>query len=359
MRVGSLLALGVILGGGTVGLGVLVGLRHPTALPDPVARAAGPAVATPETPPVVASSTLAIAAAQGRVEGRSDAVEVEASADGTIQTLLVREGQWVAKDQVIATLSCDNLDSEVRSLEAAIEATKQARARILRGSRDEEKQLAEENVRNAKIILDQAERQNDRMQMLLSKEDIPRQTAEAAQRDFDTAESAWKTAVQRQKLANSGALPEEIAKADAEVFAAEQKLGAAIAQRAKCTVRSPINGTVTHVNLHVGEAFSTVVPRPIVTIADLSERRIRAEVDERDLAKIHVNQRVRIRAEGLPGPVGGTVTWSSVVMGRKTARSTDPAERSDRDILETLIVPDRGVGSLPLGLRVVVEFLGD
>lgn len=361
MKVASLLAIGVILGGSSVVLGVLTGLRHPKALPDPVAIAATAAVPIPESqsPLPAEPFSAVVAAAQGRVEGRSDAVEVEASADGIIQTLLVREGQWVARDQVIATLSCDNLDSEVRSLQAAIEATKQARLRILRGSRDEERQLAEENVRSAKILLDQAQRQNDRMQLLFASDDIPRQAAEAAKRELDTAESAWKTATERQKLVNSGPLPEEVAKADAEVASVEEKLGGITAQRQKCIVRSPINGTVTHVNLQVGEAFSTVIPRPIVTMADLSARRIRAEVDERDLGKVHVKQRARMRAEGFSEPFGGTVSWTSVVMGRKTARSTDPAERSDRDILETLIVPDPGAPALPMGLRVVVEFLGD
>jgi multidrug resistance efflux pump len=97
--------------------------------------------------------------------------------------------------------------------------------------------------------------------------------------------------------------------------------------------------------MRVGEAFSTVLPRPIVMMADLSERRIRAEVDERDLPKIRLNQRVRISAEGFQQSFGGKVIWTSVVMGRKTARSTDPAEKADRDILESLIAPDRGIGS--------------
>jgi hypothetical protein len=72
-----------------------------------------------------------------------------------------------------------------------------------------------------------------------------------------------------------------------------------------------------------------------------------------------VNQRVRIQVEGFREPFAGKVIWTSVVMGRKTARSTDPADKSDRDILETLIAPEPLAARLPLGLRVVVEFLAD
>jgi hypothetical protein len=58
-------------------------------------------------------------------------------------------------------------------------------------------------------------------------------------------------------------------------------------------------------------------------------------------------------------PFAGKVIWTSVVMGRKTVRGKDPAEKSDRDVLETLILPERTAARLPIGLRVVVEFLGN
>src|SRR5215469_14895781 len=61
--------------------------------------------------------TSVVAAAQGRVEGRTENIEVEASADGVIRSLSVREGQRVAKNEIIGQIACDNLDSDVRALE--------------------------------------------------------------------------------------------------------------------------------------------------------------------------------------------------------------------------------------------------
>ena len=341
MKIAAALVLGMVLGGTAVWLNY----RHQVGAPSAVAAAAP----SPQLP--------VVAAAQGRVEGRTENIEVEASADGVIKTLPVSEGQKVRRNEIIGQISCDNLDSEVRSLEASLESTKQSRVRLLRGSRDEERRIAEQDVLAAQAVVDQARRQNDRMQYLASREEVSQQTADSARRDSDTSAAALKAALQKEDLVNAGPLPEERSKADADVTAAEERLAATTAQREKCFIRSPIDGTITRVNMRIGEAFSTVVPRPIVTVADLSERRIRAEVDERDLYEIHVDQRVRISAEGLHQPFGGKVMWTSVVMGRKTARSTDPADRSDRDILETLVVPDRGAPALPLGLRVVVEFL--
>ena len=340
MKSVAALALGILLGGSAVWV-------------------RGPRVnaAAPPTAAAARASSSVVAAAQGRVEGRTENIEVEASIEGVIRSLMVREGQRVAPGDIVAELACDNLESEVHALDAAHESARQARVRVVRGSRAEERAVAGQDALAAQAVVEQARRENERMQFLAAKDDVSRQSAEKAIRDLATAEAGLRSAVEKQKLVNAGPLPEEVLKADADVSAAEERLRAARAQREKCTVRAPIAGTITRVNMRVGEAFSTVTPRPIVTLADLSERRIRAEVDERDIPRVAAGQRVRVSAEGLREPFGGKVIWTSVVMGRKTARSTDPAERSDRDILETLIAPDRGAPRLPLGLRVVVEFL--
>lgn len=340
MKVALALIMGILLGGSAVWFLS----RRSTTTPLTVTAAEVPAL------PI-------IAAAQGRVEGRTENIEVEASIDGVIRTLPVMEGQKVARGEIIATLACDDLDFQVRALQASLESARQSRVRLLRGSREEERRVAEQEVRSAQVIVDQQRRQNDRMQLLASKDDIPLQTAETTQRDLDTAEVALASALEKQKLVNAGPLAEEIAKADADVNAAEEKLRAIEAQREKCSIRSPISGTITRVLMRVGEAFSTVLPRPIVTLADLSGRRIRAEVDERDMSRVWINQPVRISSDAYHDPFAGKVTWTAVVMGRKNVKSTDPAEKSDRDILETLIKPDRAAPPLPLGLRVVVEFL--
>ena len=45
-------------------------------------------------------------ACQGRVEGRSETVEVGAAADGVIQTVYVKEGERVAKGAKLAEIGC-------------------------------------------------------------------------------------------------------------------------------------------------------------------------------------------------------------------------------------------------------------
>src|SRR3982074_1877829 len=109
-----------------------------------------------------------------------------------------------------------------------------------------------------------------------------------------------------------------------------------------------------------GEAFSTVTPRPLFSLADTSTRHIKAEVDERDVDKLSVGQNVIIQADALEGKkLRGSVARISAMMGRKSISTGDPSDKSDRDILEAVIELDDNSRALPIGLRVTVQFLSN
>jgi hypothetical protein len=81
-------------------------------------------------------------------------------------------------------------------------------------------------------------------------------------------------------------------------------------------------------------------------------------VDERDVDKLSVGQNVIIQADALEGKkLQGSVTRISLVLGRKSISTGDPSDKSDRDILEAVIVLEDHTRSLPIGLRVTVQFL--
>ena len=53
----------------------------------------------------------------------------------------------------------------------------------------------------------------------------------------------------------------------------------------------------------------------------------------------------------------GTVKELSSVMGRKSVVTGDPADKSDRDVLEVVAELGPDATALPLGLRVTVQFM--
>lgn len=66
------------------------------------------------------------------------------------------------------------------------------------------------------------------------------------------------------------------------------ELEAAEAQLKGLIIRSPIDAAVLQVNARVGEFAAPASAQPLVTLGDISALRVRAEVDERDLALIKV-----------------------------------------------------------------------
>lgn len=303
------------------------------------------------------SSPKVLFACQGRVEGRSETVEVGAAADGVVTAVYVEEGRDVRRGQVVAEIGCEDLKASLLEAETAIDAARQVKVRLVRGSREEERLAAEQRTVQARAVLKQAESDLARRKRLVERDDISRADYDQAQRDYDVAVARLNEAIRNEQLVKAPALPEEIAKADADIHTAERRVATISERIAKCRITAPISGTVLRVLIKRGESFSTLTPRPIAHIADLSLQRVRAEVDERDVARVRAGQKVLVFQEGArERAVSGTVESIYHTMGRKHVTSGDPAEKTDRDVLETMILLDKQAPRFPLGLRVIVQF---
>lgn len=298
-----------------------------------------------------------VLASPGRIEARSDLVNVGAATDGLIRSIHVTEGQVVKRGAVLAELACDDLKSSLLVATANRDSLKEARLRLQRGSRPEEREAAAQKTAAAKAVLDQAAARLARISKLYDSQEVSRQTFEEARRDQEVAQAQYQQAQRNQELVNAGPLPEDLARADANLSAAEAQINLAQDKLDKCIVRAPIDGTVLRVLLREGESVGLVSPRPLFTMADVSGRRVRAEVDEDDIAKVHVGQKLLVSADAFGRRTfSGVVTRLADVMGRKSVETGDPAQKADRDILEVTADLNRAT-ALPVGLRVTVQFM--
>jgi ABC exporter DevB family membrane fusion protein len=298
-----------------------------------------------------------VLASPGRIEGLSDLVGVGAAIDGVIQTIHVKEGQQVQQGQILAELECNDLQSALRVASSELESLQQTRIRLLRGSRDEERQAAAQKSAAAKAVVDQAAVQLDRMEKLREATAVSKQAYDEARRDADVAKANFEQAKHNEELVNAGPLGEEIARADADVHAAENRIKLAEDKLSKCVIRAPISGSILRVHLREGESFTTFAPRPLFSVADISGRKVRAEVDERDVSSVHVGQKVTVTSDSYPSKsFSGTVTKLASIMGRKTVLTGNPAEKEDRDVLEVTARLDQAANVFPVGLRVTVQF---
>jgi len=297
-------------------------------------------------------------ASPGRVEGASETTQVGAATDGILKAVYVTEGQFVQRGTLLGEIACDDLQPALQTAIAEADSARQARARLLRGARDEEKKIAGEKTAAARATFEEAKSRLDMQRALYQKEEISRATYDQAVRDLGVADANLRAALGTEELVAAPPLREDTARADADVLAAEGRVRTAQQRIERCAIQAPTDGTVLRVYARPGESFSTVTPRPLFSLADTSTRHVKAEVDERDVDKLSVGQKVIIQADALEGKkLRGSVARISAMMGRKSISTGDPADKSDRDILEAVIVLDDNSKPLPIGLRVTVQFL--
>src|SRR6266566_3372661 len=304
-----------------------------------------------------ATATVAFAS-PGRVEGASETTQVGAAADGILKAVYVKEDQFVKRGTLLGEIACDDLQASLQTAMAEADGARQTRTRLLRGARDEEKKIAIEKTAAARATFEEAKSRMEMQRALFQREQVSRATYEQAVRDLGVADANLQAAVRTEELLAAPPLEEDKARADAEVQAAEGRVRTAQERIGKCAIVSPIDGTVLRVYARRGESFSTVTPRPLFSLADTSSRHIKAEIDERDVDKVSIGQRVLIEADALDGKkLKGSVASISDMMGRKSISTGDPADKSDRDVLEAVIDLEDNSRPLPIGLRVTVQFL--
>jgi multidrug resistance efflux pump len=299
-----------------------------------------------------------VLASTGRVEGAGDTVELAAGMDGVIGGIDVVEGQSVSAGQTVAHLDREDVIATVAVTRAALARAKAVRAQLVRGGREEVRASAAATRAAAESQWVEAKARYDRTKQLYAERVASGAELDQVTKDVEAADAAVRKARSDELTAAAAPLPEEIARADAEVWQAHAALDAALSQASKIRIKTPLSGTVVKILLHQGEAVSTVNPQAIMWIADLSHMTIRAEVDERDVSKVRVGQCVLATAETWgQRQLSGKVDAIGLSMGRKHVRSGDPAEKADRDVLEVIVALEPAAPLPPLGLRVTARFM--
>jgi HlyD family secretion protein len=343
--------------------GLVIGLLLAAAIVIGVGRStphnASVAAADGGRPTDTSSQTQVVLAAPGRVEGLTEVVEIGAGVGGVLAEVDVQEGQHVKAGAILARIDRADLEADLEAANDALESARQSRALLKLGSPLTERGEATAKLSSAQASAQAAAQQFTRAQTLFAKglissSDIVKQYKTGlaqAQADLEAAQKHYRRVA-------DGPQPEELARADAEVRKAEAVAQAAKAQVEQCVVKARTSGTVLRVYMRPGEVYSPQFPRPIVSMADTSRLRVRVEVDERDIGRIFEGQRAVVLVDAYPGQrFTGTVSHIEPLMGRKKVRTGDPAEKSDRDVLEAVVDLDPSKSLLIVGLRVNVQFL--
>ncbi len=295
---------------------------------------------------------------------------------GRIGQLMVKEGDEVEGDQLIAVMTTDELEadrayyahtvesmqSQVGENEAALryeqrqteDQIQQAQAALSTAVAQEKQAQAE--LENARIVLERA-------QKLAEQGVAPIQQFDSARTSYDAAKARVEAAqkqieVQRAAVAVANANAEHVRVQQNRVRTSEKQREAAAAQRKRADVRlsysevrAPVGGIVDVRAAREGEVINA--GQPIITLINPDDLWVRADIEETYIDRIRLGDQLKVRL-----PSGeermGTVFYRAMDAGFATQRDVS---RTKRDIktFEIRLRVDNKDRRLAVGMTTYIE----
>jgi RND family efflux transporter MFP subunit len=175
------------------------------------------------------------------------------------------------------------------------------------------------------------------------------------------AQSLEEEAQQTKELVEGGSLPREaLRKINHQRDAARARRAAATATTSRLAAGAsraklvaPIAGTVILRKVEPGETVT--LGTQLFVVADLSQLRVEAEIDEFDALRVRSAMKARVKVDGTDGePMKGSVGEIGLVIAPRGIRPQDPARPLDAQVLKVKVVLEPSNVRLKLGQRVSV-----
>ncbi len=284
--------------------------------------------------PATAGSLPRVVAATGTLAAE-DQVMLNTKVAGRLERLPVDLGSVVRAGDEVAAL--DLTDFRLR-VEQAGTALTQARSRLgvpFDGSADRIEPERTALVRQARAVLEQAQRQRDRLAALQRDGLLSRAELDQADADFRVAEARLQEAL------------EEVRNRQAVVAERRAELELAKQARADATLRAPFDGVVRERHLSVGGYLQ--VGAPVVTIVRIHPLRLRLTVPEREASSVRLGQRVQVRPDVRPDA-------GSAAAGGAVVRISPAVDESTRTLLVEAEIPNAD-GALRPGTFATAEIV--
>ncbi len=270
---------------------------------------------------------------------------------GRITQLLVKEGDMVKANQMLAVLDPGELQQEQAFYTASAEGATSQVQESAAALRFQERQVADQ-IRQAEANLAAAESERAAAQAEFDNAKVTFERAEqmskqgvVAQQELDQARTAFQVAqskigslekqidAQKATVALARTNADQVAIRRSQLEGNQKQQAAAVAQRAKAGVRltytelhAPIDGVVDVVAARIGEV---VTPgQPVLTLINPDDLWVRANVEETYVDRVRIGDTFTVR---LPsgGERKGTVFYRGVEAAFATQRDVS---RTKRDI---------------------------
>ncbi|HUJ41553.1 MAG TPA: efflux RND transporter periplasmic adaptor subunit [Candidatus Acidoferrales bacterium] len=218
---------------------------------------------------------------------------------GRIVDLPVEEGQSVKEGQLLSRLDTADYKQQVAVDDAMLRVRDRQLALALAGSRRQDIQAAHEAVVDARADLEQKQRDFERYDALLKKDEIPAQTRDQARTNVTRARATLARLEQNYSELEEGTRKEEIAVDHASAQQARQNLELSRIKLSYTTLTAPFSGVILVRQAELGEVVAPATP--VVTLADLDHIWVRVYLPETELSRLRWGQDVAVKTDSYPG----------------------------------------------------------
>ena len=251
----------------------------------------------------------------------ADLVDLAPELSGTLEEVLVQEGDRVKRGQPLFRLDHTLLEAaqakaraQLLAARAALSSTEAGYDKARRGPRAEEIRMASEAVKRAEAEARLANTNWLRARKLRASHAMPEAEVDRARTRWETAGHAQKEAVDRLRLLRRGTRREDreaaragVAAAKARIAAADAALHQARIRLARAEVRAPFDGVVVRRWRNPGAMLAPGVP--VLTLLNPATLHVAANVEEKYLDEIAAGDPVEIEVDAFPrGKLHGRVT---------------------------------------------------
>jgi HlyD family secretion protein len=229
--------------------------------------------------------------ASGRVRAIAK-ISIGPKIGGTVAQLAVKEGDAVRAGQILLLLDDEEARAAVAEARAGVE---QAEARLFQ-LREVSAKVAAENLRQATVNLQQAERDYERMRGLARDGLVTASELESSRRALDLAQSQQQSAaIQLESTSTAGSETRQVV---ANLSQSRAQLQSAETRLAYTRVVAPADGVVLSHSVETGDIVQG--GQPVLVLARNGATELVVEPDEKNLAFLKLNQRALASADAFP-----------------------------------------------------------
>lgn len=226
-------------------------------------------------------------------------VSISTKVPGRLKEVRVKEGDLVKVGQVIAVLSSQEIEEQVKQAKAGVSEADAKLDAVENGPRTQEIRMAEAQAQAAMVNMENARKNYLRYQALSSQGAVSQQSLDSAKTAYDVAKSQYNVAREQANLLHNGSRVEDINANKANLEKAKALLEYNKTNLQETVVTSPVEGIVAQKSANPGEVISP--GQTIVNVVNTNDLWLNARIEETKIGNLKIGQPVNFTLDAYKG----------------------------------------------------------